>query len=86
MGKRLDWSAHKNRKRRRPLLTVAEKRDNKLKARQLAERVRRRQKSPQVRRHGPVRQWSPEEVAAWARAHGYSVVSRSPATDISPPW
>ncbi len=86
MGKRLDWSAHKNRKRRRPLLTAGERRDNKLKARQLAERVRRGRKSPQVRRHGPVRQCSAEEVAAWAKAHGYPVASRSPAPDTSPPW
>jgi len=85
MGKGLDWSAHRNRKRPGPLVSHAEHQDNKLKAKQLAARVSRGHKSPQAHRHGPVRKLTPEEVADWAEAHGYLVADQK-ADDDDPPW
>lgn len=71
MGKRLDWDAHKFRKRARPLITDGERRDNKLKAQQLAERIRRGRRTPN--RFGAARQLSPDEITAWAEKNLYSV-------------
>jgi hypothetical protein len=73
MAKRLDWDAHKFRKRPRPLVTAGEKKDNKLKAVQLAERIRKGHRPPQAHRYGAARQWTPEEIAAWAEGKSYAV-------------
>lgn len=87
MAKRLDWDAHKFRKRPRPLVTAEERKDNKLKAKQLAERISKGHRPPQANRYGDARQCTPEEIAAWAESNGYAVTgkeSNRPAPDASP--
>lgn len=78
MGNSFNWRARKNRKCPRALHTFGEERDNELKARQLARRIKLGRKSRQARRHGAVHHWSAEEVAAWAKRHGYPVAGGSP--------
>lgn len=77
MGKRLNWESHKNRKRPSPLITFAEKDDNKRKALQIAKRIKQGHKSPQAHLHGCVWRWSAEEVAEWAATHGYKTASET---------
>lgn len=83
MGRRLDWEAARRAKYYRPLHTEGEIRDYKLKAKQLAERIRKGQKSRTASRHGPVRRWSPDEITGWAKAHNVGQQSPMETDDSS---
>lgn len=60
---RLNW--HRKRAAPRPLVTREEKLEFERQAKVLAERLKKGHRNPQAHLHGPVRKWTPEEIAAY---------------------
>lgn len=86
MGRRLDWSAHYFRKRKEPIVSQGQIRDYKREGRQLSVRIKKGKKSRRAGRDGPVRQWTPEEIAAWAAQRGLGVSGGTKPDNDQPPW